>query len=137
MQAKLVRGKAAFHIRTIGLSVSIVVGAAAFCFLAPNPALASCGGTHISGAHAASAGNGGIHTTTSIGAPTGVGGGGGTLGCANGSSAAAFHGLPVASSGRVVEATAHAARPAMHARAATTTTNVSAHLHAVRPAHRA
>ncbi|MBV8796313.1 MAG: hypothetical protein JO136_15385, partial [Hyphomicrobiales bacterium] len=106
MQTNLKRGIAASRVRSAGLSIAIVASAAivgTFSFFVPNPVLAApCGGTHISGAHAASAGNGGMHTATSIAAPSG-GGGGGSLGCANGSSAMALRGLPTAASGRVVE----------------------------------
>ncbi len=138
MQTKLVRGKAAFHIRNTILTGAPLIAALALC--APDQAIAACGVvSHPAGVHAASGGGGGVHAATSIAAPSGVGGGGGTLGCANGSSAAAYHGLPVASSGRVIEATgAHTARSETYERTATTrTTNVSAHLHAVRPAHHA
>jgi hypothetical protein len=138
MQTKLERGKAAFHIRSTILAGAPLIAALALC--APDQALAACGAvSHPAGVHATAGAGGGVHATTGIAAPSRVGGGGGTLGCANGGSAAALHGLPVASSGRVVEATgAHAVRSETHARAATTrTTNFSAHLHAVRPAHHA
>ena len=135
MQTKLERGKAAFPIRSIILAGAPLIAALALC--APQQALAACGAlSHPSGAHAASAGAGGMHTTTGIAAPSGVGGG---TGCAAGSSAAALHRLPAASSGRVVEATgAHAARSETHARTAPArATNASARLHAVKPAHHA
>ena len=134
MQTKLERGKAAFHIRSVLLAGPPLIAALALC--APQQALAGCGAlSHPSGAHAASAGAGGMHTTTGIAVPST---GGGT-GCAAGSSAAALHRLPAASSGRVVEATgAHAARSETHARTAPArATNASARLHAVKPAHHA
>ena len=140
MQTNLKRGKAASRVRSAGLSVAIVAGAsivATFSFFVPNPALAACGGaSHTAGVHT-STGSGGAHTATGIAAPSGAGGGGGgSLGCANGSSATGFRGLPTAASGRVVEGGAHVARSETHARTATRTTNATAHLHMVRPAHR-
>ena len=142
MQAKLERGKAAFRRGSVGLSVAILAGApliAALALFTPDRALAACGASRPAGVHAAGGGGGGIHVATGIAAPSGGGGGGGgSLGCANGSSASALRGLPTAASGRVVETGAHAAgRPTPRARTATTrTSNASAHLHAVRPAHR-
>jgi hypothetical protein len=49
-----------------------------------------------------------------------------------------LRGLPTAASGRVVEGgVAHAARSETHARTAPTrTTNATAHVHTVKPAHR-
>jgi hypothetical protein len=137
MQTNLRRGKAASRARSAALSVAIAASAsivATFSFFVPSPALAGCGGTHISGAHAASAGNGGMHTATSIAAPSG--GGGGSLGCANGSSAMALRGLPTAASGRVVEGGTAGRREAHTRTAPTRTNNTTAHLHTVRPAHR-
>jgi hypothetical protein len=136
MQADIKRGNAAFRIRGVGLSVAILASAT-LSLSAPERALAACGGSsRPAGVHAAAAGGGGVHAATGIAAPSGGGGGGGSLGCAGGSSASALHGLPVASSGRVVQTGAHAARTASHARTATTrTTNASAHLRAV--GHRA
>jgi hypothetical protein len=136
MQADLKRGKAAFRMRSVGLSVAILASAT-LSLSAPDRALAACGGSsRPAGVHAAGGGAAGVHVATGIAAPSGGGGGGGSLGCAGGSSASALHGLPVASSGRVVQTGAHAARAASHARTATTrTTNASAHLHAV--GHRA
>jgi hypothetical protein len=135
MQADLKRGKAAFRMRAIGLSVAILAGAT---LSAPNQALAACGGSsHPAGVHAAAAGSGGVHVATGIAAPSGSGGGGGTLGCAGGSSASALRGLPTATSGRVVETGTHAARTESHARTATTrTANAGVHMHAFGHAHR-
>jgi hypothetical protein len=136
MQTNLKRGKAGSRVRGAGLSVAIVASAS---IVATFPAVAACGGTHIAGAHAASTGNGGMHTTTSIAPSSGAssGGGSGSLGCANGSSGTALRGLQTAASGRVTEGGA-AARRETHARTAPTrTTNATAHLHTVRPAHRA
>jgi hypothetical protein len=142
MQTNLKRGKAASRVRSAELSVAIVAGAsivATFSFFVPNPALAACGASRPAGVHTASASTG-AHTATSIAAPSGAssGSGGGSLGCANGSSATALRGLPTAASGRVVEGgVAHAARAETHARTAPRrTTNATAHLHTVRPAHR-
>ena len=143
MQTNLKRGAAASRIRSAGLSVAIMAGAsivATFSFFVPSPALAACGGgSHSAGVHG-STGSTGAHTATSIAASSGAssGGGGGSLGCANGSSATGLRGLPTAASGRVVEGGAHAARRETHTRTATrTTNNASAHLHTVKPAHRA
>jgi hypothetical protein len=137
MQAKLERGKAAFHVRSLLLAGAPLVAALALC--APDQALAACGTvSRPAGVHAAASGAAGVHAATGIAAPSGVGGGGGSLGCAGGSSASPLRGLPTAASGRVVETGAHAAHTAIHVRAAPTkTTNATAHLHAVRPAHRA
>ena len=130
MQADLNGGKAAFRMRSVGLSVAILAGAT-LSLAAPDRALAACGTSHPAGVHAAGGGSG-VHVATSTAATSGGSGGSGTLGCAGGSSASALHGLPTTSSGRVVERGAHAARTETHARTATTkTTNVSAHLHTV------
>jgi hypothetical protein len=132
MQADLKRGKAAFRIRNIGLSVAILASAT-LSLSAPDRALAACGGSsHPAGVHAATAGGGGVHAATGIAAPSGSGGGGsGTLGCAGGSSASALPGLPTATSGRVTGTGAHAARNETHARTATTrTANAGVHMHA-------
>jgi hypothetical protein len=140
MQANLKRGEAAFHSRSVGLSIAIFAGVAALALGAPDRALAACGGSsHPAGVHAAGSGSGGVHVATGIAAPSGGGGGGGgSLGCAGGSSASGLRGLQTAASGRVVEPGVRAARTAPHARNATTrTTNASAHLHAVAPRHRA
>ncbi len=142
MQAKLKRGEPAFHTRSVGLSVAILAGApliAVLTLVAPDPALAACGtSSHPAGVHTAGSGGGGVHVATSTAAtPSGSGGGSGTLGCAGGSSASALHGLPMASSGRVVETGAHAARPESHVRNATTrTANAGGHAHAFGHAHR-
>jgi hypothetical protein len=141
MQTILKRGSAASRVRSAGLSVAIVAGAsivATFSFFVPNSALAACSASHSAGVHTASA-NTGAHTATSIAAPSGASSaGGGSLGCATESSATGLRGLPTAASGKVVEGGAHAARPATHARTAPTTrsTNATAHLHTVKPAHR-
>ena len=115
MQAKLKRGEAAFPTRSVGLSIAVFAGApliAALALCAPDSAQAACGGSsHPAGVHAAGGGTGGVHAATGIATPSGVGGGGGgSLGCPGGSSASALRGLPTASSGRVVEMGAHAAR---------------------------
>jgi hypothetical protein len=134
MQAKLERGKAAFRMRGVGLSVAILASAT-LSLSAPERALAAACGTasHIAGVHAAGSGAGGAHAATSTVATSGgSGGGSGTLGCAGGSSGSAMRGLPLASSGRVLEPGAHAARTETHARNATTRTpGATAHLHAV------
>ena len=56
MQTNLKRGKAASRVRSVGLSVAIVASAsivATFSFFVPNPALAACGARAIRGRHAA------------------------------------------------------------------------------------
>ena len=137
MQAKLKRGEAAFHSRSVGLSIAIFAGVpliAALTLGAPERALAACGGSsHPAGVHAAGGGTAGVHAATSTVATSGgSGGGSGTLGCAGGSSGSAMRGLPVASSGRVLEPGAHAARSETHARsAATRTPGATAHLRSV------
>jgi hypothetical protein len=143
MQANLKRGKAASRVRSAGLSVAILAGATIVTtssFVVQNPALAACGASRSTGVHT-STGGGGTHTATSIAASSGAssGGGGGSLGCANGSSATGLRGLPTAASGRVVEGgAAHVARRETRARTAPArATNATAHLHTVRPAHRA
>jgi hypothetical protein len=138
MQADLKRGKAAFRMRAIGLSVAILASAT-LSLAAPDRALAACGASSgPAGVHAATAGGGGVHAATGIAAPSGSGGGGsGTLGCAGGSSASALHGLPTATSGRVVETGTHASRTESHARTATTrTANAGVHMHAFGHVHR-
>jgi hypothetical protein len=146
MQANLERGRVASSRRSVG-RFAILAGApliAALALSAPDPALAACGASHPAGVHTATA-NTGAHTATSR-PPTsgGGGGGGGSLGCPNGSSApalhgggGALHGLPVATSGRVVEGGARsAAHIAAHTRSAPTkATNASAHLRGVKPPH--
>jgi hypothetical protein len=138
MQANLHRGKAALGLRGAGRFVAILAGVpllATLALSAPDRALAACGASRPAGTHAAASSGGSVHTATST-APSGggSGGGGGSLGCANGSSASAVRGLPVASSGRVVEGGAHAVgRTGIHARtAATRTANASAHVRGVK-----
>jgi hypothetical protein len=137
MQANLERGKAAFRMHRVGLSVAILASAT-LSLSAPDRALAACG-TASHPAHAASSGTGGAYAATSTVATSGgSGGGSGTLGCAGGSSGSATRGLPLASSGRVLEPGAHgAARTETHARNAATRTNTTAHLHAVGPGRHA
>jgi hypothetical protein len=143
MQAKLKRGEAASRTRSVGLSIAIFAGApliAALTLGAPDRALAACGASsHPAGIHAAGGGSGGVHVATGIAAPSrGGGGGGASSGCPTGGSAGAVHGLTTAASGRVVEPGVRAARTETHARTATTRTkNVSAHLRAIGPGHRA
>jgi hypothetical protein len=154
MQADLKRGKAASDVRS--RSVAILAGVPLFAILAlfaPDRALAACGAASHP-AHAAASSGGSVHTATSRPAAGGGGGaGGGSLGCAGGASAPAPRGLPTTASGRVVEIGAHAAHTTTLTRTATTktaptrtattktaptrTTNASAHVHAVRPPHRA
>jgi len=137
MQANRERGRAASGLRGAGHFV-ILAGApliAALALLAPDPALAGCVTTsRPAGVRPASTGTGAHAPTSAV--TSGAGGGGvGTLGCANGSSATTLRGLPVATSGRVVEGGVRpAARTATHAKTPTRTTNASAH--AVKPAHR-
>jgi hypothetical protein len=141
MQAKLKRGEAAFHSRSVGLSIAIFAGVpliAALTLSAPDRALAACGGSsHPAGIHAAGGGGGGVHVATSRTATTSAGGGGASSGCPTGGSAGAVHGLTTAASGRVVETGAHAARTESHVRTATTrTANAAAHMRGVGHAHR-
>jgi hypothetical protein len=136
MPAKLERGKAAFRMHGVGLSVAILASAT-LSLSAPDRALAACGsGSHP--AHAPSISGGSVHTATSIAAPSGgSGGGGGSLGCAGGSSASAPHGLQTAASGRVLEPGVRAARTETHARTATTrTANAARQMRGVGHAHR-
>ena len=140
MQAKLERGEAAFPTRRVGLSIAIFAGlplVAALTLGAPDRALAACGGSsRPAGVHAAGGGTAGVHTATGIAAPSSSGSGGGSLGCP-GSSASALRGLPTASSGRVVEKGAHAARNESHPRTATTrTANAAAQMRGVGHPHR-
>ena len=153
MQANLERGKAASGARGAGRFVAILAGVplvATLALSAPDRALAACGTTQSTGAHAAASSGGSVHAATARPATSG---GGGSGGCASGSSASALHGLATAASGRVIEGSAHAVgRTGTHARTAATSnaattrashaattraTNASAHAHAVRPAHRA
>lgn len=139
MQVRLKRGSAASGARSVR-RLALFAGVpliAAMALSLPDRALAACGPSHP--AHPAATGTG-VHTATSR--PSSGGGGGGNLGCANGASAplhaaGAPHGLSIASSGRVVEGTAHpAAHTATHARTATTKpANASAHLHGSKPPH--
>jgi hypothetical protein len=140
MQANLERSGTASGARSVGRFVAMLAGVPLVATLAlstPDRALAACGATHPAGVHSAGTGGGSVHTATSIPPTSGGGGGGsGTLGCANGSSASALHGLPIATSGRVVEGGAHGTHIATHARtAATRTANTGAHLRGVKPPH--
>jgi len=108
MQTNPKRGKAAFRTRSVNLSIAILASApliAAVSLWAPDRALAACGGSsRPAGVHAVGSGAAGVHVaSTTVARSSGGSGGGGALGCAGGSSASALHGLPVASSGRVVE----------------------------------
>lgn len=134
MQAKLERGKAAFRMHGVGLSV-VILASATLSLSAPDRALAACGASSHP-AHAAASGAGGTHAATSTVA-TSSGSGGGSLGCAGGSSASAPRGLQTAASGRVLEPGVRAARTETHARTATTrTANAAAHMRGVGHAHR-
>jgi hypothetical protein len=136
MQADFKRGKAAFRMRGVGLSLA-VFASATLSLAAPDRALAACGGSsHPAGVHTGVAS--GVHAATSTTATAGgTGGGVGSLGCAGGSSASALRCLPTAASGRVVETGAHAARNETHARTATTTANAGVHMHAFVHGHHA
>jgi hypothetical protein len=139
MQTKLERGKAALRARGLGLSVA-VLASVTLSLSFPHRALAACGGSsRPASVHAAGSGAAGVHVaSTTVARSSGGSGGGGTLGCAGGSVASALHGLPVASSGRVVETGAHAARAESHARAgAARTANAGVHMHAFGHGHRA
>jgi hypothetical protein len=131
MQADLTRGNAAFRMRCVGLSVAVLAGAA-LSLSAPDRALAACGASHPAGVHAAAGSGGSVHVATStVSTSSGASGGSGSLGCAGGSSASALRGLPTATSGRVMETGAHAARNETHARTATTrTANAGVHVRA-------
>jgi hypothetical protein len=138
MQANLER-RPTVGTRGLGRSVAIFASVpliATLALWAPGEALAACGATQSTGAHATT-GGGGEHAATSRPASSGGSGGGGTLGCPGGASVAALRGLPMAASGRVVETGARrAAHTATHARtAATKTANTSAHLRGVKPPH--
>jgi hypothetical protein len=137
MQADLKRGKAAFRMRNIGLSVAILASTT-LSLSAPDRALAmACGGSsRPAGVHPAGGGAAGVHAPTGIAAPSGGGGGGvGSLGCAGGSSVSAPRGLSTTGSGRVVEAGARAmGHPTTRAR---TASNAGAHVHAVGAPHHA
>jgi hypothetical protein len=137
MQAKLERGKAAFRMHGVGLSV-VILASATLSLSAPDRALAACGASsHTAGVHTG-VGSGAHVATSTVATSGGSGGGSGTLGCAGGSSASAPHGLQTAASGRVVEPGMRAARTETHARTATTrTTGAAAHLRTVAPGHHA
>ena len=141
MQVNLERGKAASAMRSVS-RLAIFAGVpliAALTLSVPERALAACGTSRPAGVHATTARTG-VNTTTSRPATSGGGGGGGggTLGCANGSSATALHGLPVASSGKVVESSVRpVAHTTPHPSAGKAKTakpsNASAHLRGVKP----
>jgi hypothetical protein len=136
MQINPKRGEAAFRIRGVGLSVA-VLASATLSLSAPDRALAACGGSsHPAGVHTGAAT--GVHAaTTTVATSGGAGGGAGSLGCAGGSSASALRGLPVASSGRVLETGAHAGHNETHARTANTRiANAGVHMHAFGHGHR-
>jgi hypothetical protein len=134
MQMKLERCKAALCARGAAVSVAILASSLNF----PHQALAACGGSsRPAGVHAAGSGAGAVHPpSTTVTRSSGVSGGSGTLGCAGGSVASPLRGLPVASSGRVVQPGAHAAHADTHART-TRTANVGGRMHAFGRAHRA
>jgi hypothetical protein len=136
MPMKVERGKAALG---AGLCFAILASVASSLAF-PHQALAACGGSsRPAGVHAAGSGSAGVHVaSTTVTRSSGASGGGGTLGCAGGSVASPLRGLPVASSGRVLEPGAHAARNATHARTATTrTANAGVRVHAFGHGHRA
>jgi hypothetical protein len=141
MQDRLERGGAASGVRSISrlaffAGVSLIAGLA---LSAPQAALAACGTSHPAGVHSGAAGTG-VHAATSRPSSGGGGGGGvGTLGCANGASVPAPHGLSMTSSGRVVETGVHAphaaARTTTPRTAATKPANATAHLRPVKSPH--
>lgn len=137
MQVRPERGAAASGVRSV-IRLAFFAGVPLIGVLAlsaPEAALAACGPSHPAGVHSAASGTG-VHTATSRPSAGGSGGGGGTLGCANGASAPAPHGLAMASSGRVVEGAHGKAHIAVHPRsAATRTANASAHLRGVKLPH--
>jgi hypothetical protein len=141
MQANLECGKAASGPRSASPFVAILASVpliATLVLSAPDRALAACAPSHPAGTHAAASGGGSVHAATSRPPTSGGGGGGdGSLGCPNGSSASALHGLPTAASGKIIEPGAHsAAHAATQTRAASTrTANDSAHLRGVKPPH--
>ena len=143
MHVNVERGKAALSVRSAVSFSGILAGASFIAILslcAPQQALAACGSTGASGIHTGSGGGEGVHTATARPAtPHPSGGGGGSLGCANGASASALHplhNLPVSAQGKLIET---GARPVPHTTASTTTstktktTNNSAHLRGVKP----
>jgi hypothetical protein len=147
MEVNLKLNKAAPGTRGFGRFIGTLAGLpllATLAFCAPDRALAACGASHPAGVHAAVTGANGVHVATSRTATTSAGSGGsGTLGCASGSSATALRGLPVATSGRVMESGSHAAHATTNSRnaaaktTATKTTNASAHLRGVKSPHHA
>ena len=136
MQAKLERGKAAFRMHGVGLSVAILVSAT-LSLSAPNRALAACGASSHP-AHAATTSGGSVHTATSIAAPSGGGGGGGaSSGCPTGGSAGAVHGLHNGRFGQSGRNGRARGADRDHPRTANTrTANAAAHMHGVGHAHR-
>ena len=102
MQTNLRRGKASIsHAAWACPSRFWLRSAFAAGDCAPERALAACRTSGPAGVHAAAGGTGVRAATTRL--PTSASGGGGTLGCAGGSSGPALHGLAVATSGRVLE----------------------------------
>jgi hypothetical protein len=138
MQTNLERGKAASGARCAGRVAAILASVPLIAVLglaAPDRALAgACGTSHPAGVHAGT--TSGIHNPTSTVKTGSAGGGGGSLGCANGSSStAALNSLATSTSGKVVEGRAHpVAHAATHTKtAATRTANTSsAHSRAVK-----
>jgi hypothetical protein len=117
------RGRAASGAHSVGRFVAIFAGVPLIAILAlsaPDRALAACGSTKPAGVHSTT--GSGLHIATSKPPTSGSGGGSGTLGCANGSSASALHGLPMAASGRVLEGEPHTAAHTTLKRTATTRT---------------
>jgi hypothetical protein len=133
------RGRAASGAHSVARFVAIFAGVPLIAILAlsaPDRALAACGSTKPAGVHSTT--GSGVHTATSKPPTSGSGGGSGTLGCANGSSASALHGLPTAASGKVVEgvaATAHMTTRTATTRTTNRTTNSGAQLRGVKPPH--
>ena len=136
MQTNLKRGNAVFRMRGVGLSLAILASATLSLSASDRALAAACGGaSRPAGVRPAVSGNAGVHASTGIAAPSG--GGGGSLGCGGGSSVSALRGLPVASSGRVVERGAHAARTVTRTgNAATRTANAGLNVHAFGHGHR-
>jgi hypothetical protein len=136
MQENLARGAGASSVRTVS-RLTLFAGVPLIAALALSaPALAACGVRRPAGVHSAATGTG-VHTATSRPSSGGsASGGSGTLGCANGASAPAPHGLSIASSGRVVEGGVHpAAHTATHARTAAKPANATAHMRSVKSPH--
>ncbi len=133
MQAKLERGKAAFSMRRVGLSVAILAGVATLSHMRPEARVGGLRGEPPRG-RSRWRRRPAAFMPQQARLPRQAVAERNSLGCATGASAPALRGLTTAASGRVVETGAHAAHPMAHARtAATRTTNASAHLHAVRP----